>query len=70
MENWWENHRIRDKMAEAMGERHMSVFENSFPPSASPTLRYICTKFGQRSPLRLPYLAQISHKVRNTSGEK
>ncbi len=46
MQNWWENHRIRDKMTEAMGERHMSVFENSFPPSASPTLRYICTKFG------------------------
>ncbi|MDU3243859.1 MAG: hypothetical protein E7B11_25215, partial [Clostridiales bacterium] len=28
------------------------MFENSFPSSARPTLRYICPEFRLRSPLR------------------
>ena len=47
-----------------------SVFENSFPPSARPTLRYICPAFGQHSPLCLPHLGKISHKLGRTSVRK
>ena len=46
------------------------MFENSFLPSAHPTLRYICPEFGQRSPLRLPHPGQISHKLGRTDVRK
>ena len=51
-------------------ERHWSVLENSFPPSAPPTSRYTWAKFSQHSPLCLLHLAQVSHKVEGTSDGK
>jgi len=47
-----------------------SVFENSFPPTARPTLRYIWPSFGQRSPLRLPHSGQISHIILDISSPR
>ena len=44
--------------------------ENSFPPDARPTLRYIWLSFGQRSPLRLPHSGQISPKLWRASEGK
>ena len=40
-----------------------SVSEKSFPQSARPTLRYILSEFGCRSPLRRPHPNKISHKL-------
>ena len=47
-----------------------SVFENSFPPTARPTLWYIWPSFGQRSPLRLPHSGQISHIILDISSPR
>ena len=40
-----------------------SLFEKAFLQSARPTLRYILSEFGCRSPLRRPHPGKISHKL-------
>ena len=42
----------------------------AFPRSARPTLRYISSEFGCRSPLRRPHPGKISHKLWRTSCRK
>ena len=40
-----------------------SMLEKAFPRFARPTLRYISSEFGCRSPLRRPHPGKISHKL-------
>ena len=65
---WRDRIQVSDGMNVWCGlDESRSMFKKSFPQCVRPTLRYILSEFGCRSPLRRPHPNKISHKLWRTS---